>query len=142
MPETNLPILIVDDSAEDVELIAVYASRVGITNPIIHRSTGRAALDYLDEPRSQLPGLILMDIRMPGLDGHETLSRIRAHQDRRVRMIPVVVMSTSDADSDVARAYSYYANSYIVKPPDGAGLTVVLQLLKDYWLGVVKLPTA
>lgn len=136
-----LVILLVDDSPEDAELVELFARRARISNPIVHVSSGQEALDYLaqQDPQS-MPGLVLLDVRMPGLSGHETLERIRSNDDPAVRVIPVVMLTQSHHPDDVLSAYSLQANSYVVKPPDAAGFQSIVTALTDYWFTIVKLP--
>lgn len=110
-------------------------------------SDGEELLQYLrnegkfgDIARYQRPGLILLDLNMPKVDGRQALAEIRA--DDRLKDIPVVVMTTSQAEEDVVRSYSTGANSYITKPVSFEGLVAVMQTLERYWFQIVRLPNA
>ena len=141
MQSAPFDILVVDDSEEDARLLTLFARRARVENPIVHMNSGQAALDYLSASDTVPPGLILLDIRMPGLDGHETLQLIREHENARTAVIPVVMLTTSDDDEDIRKAYQMHANSYIVKPEDAEGFLRVIHSLDEYWFQVVRRPT-
>ncbi|MCB0917510.1 MAG: response regulator [Actinobacteria bacterium] len=141
MQSAPFDILVVDDSEEDARLLTLFARRARVENPIVHMNSGQAALDYLSASDTVPPGLILLDIRMPGLDGHETLQLIREHENARTAVIPVVMLTTSDDDEDIRKAYEMHANSYIVKPEDAEGFLRVIHSLDEYWFQVVRRPT-
>lgn len=99
---------------------------------ITHLTDGDETFEYLDAVSdSTRPDLVLLDLRIPKRDGLEVLQRIRASTE--LAQLPVVILSTSSAESDVARAYGYRANSYVVKPTDFAELTRAVQAIKTYW---------
>lgn len=133
-------ILVVDDSEEDARLLELFAKRAQLTHPLVHVTSGQEALDYLASPENPLPGLVLLDIRMPGLDGHETLAQIRAHDQPRVAQLPVVMLTTSNEETDVRKAYRLHASGYIVKPMGAAGYRDILHSLDKYWFQVVRRP--
>ncbi|WP_425401129.1 response regulator [Aeoliella sp.] len=93
--------------------------------------------DFADAPR---PDLILLDLNMPRKSGREVLKEIK--EDPQLHSIPVVVLTTSDDEKDVARSYEHQANSYVTKPVDLDQFREVLKTLKDYWFSVVRLPPA
>ena len=110
-----------------------------IANRLIHVSDGQAALDYLygreafsDPLQAPRPGLVLLDLRLPKIDGLEVLRTIKA--DTVLSQIPVVILTTSAAESDVARAYDSHANSYLVKPVDFSQFVELMEVLGYYWL--------
>ena len=140
------PIMIIDDSDDDFEAMERALKRDGkLRNPIMHFDNGAEALDYLfhrapydgidSAPR---PGLVLLDLNMPGIDGRTVLTAMKG--DEATRCIPVVVLTTSDADMDIAQCYRAGANTYIKKPVALDSLFAALQSLKDYWLDVALLP--
>jgi CheY-like chemotaxis protein len=134
----ELNILLIEDSRAD----AVIIERALREEAVPHRLTvvpdGRQALDYLfgllDESAdtAREPDLILLDLNLPGLDGHQVLGRIKA--DPRLRALPVVVLTTSSRDEDVLRTYRAGANTYIPKPAEYAGYCEVVSALRTYWL--------
>ena len=101
---------------------------------------GEAALDYLfrrgqyaDPEQSPRPHVILLDLRLPKIDGLEVLEQIKKAEE--LRRIPVVILTTSKEEADVARAYDHYVNSYLVKPVDFTEFTKLMETLGCYWLG-------
>ena len=134
----QLHILLIEDSRADAKIIE-RALREG---EVPHRLTvirdGHKALDYLhgllDEAADpdREPDLILLDLNLPGLDGHQVLGRIKA--DSRLRILPVVVLTTSSRDEDVLRSYQAGANTYIAKPAEYARYREVISALRTYWL--------
>ncbi|WPZ33115.1 response regulator [Thalassobaculum sp. OXR-137] len=141
-PSHGQPILIIEDSDDDYEATLRALKREGpLANPILRCETGREALDYFaamgtdERPR---PGLVLLDLNLPGIDGREVLTRIKG--DPRTARIPVVILTTSDDDWDITRCYEAGANTYIKKPVTLEGFFVVLKTLREYWLEVALLP--
>lgn len=139
------PILIVEDSPEDYEATVRALSTSGLHNPLYHCSDGDDALDYLhrrgeytsakDAPR---PGIILLDLNLPGTDGREVLEEIK--QDTELKKIPVVVLTTSTDERDIEACYACGANSYVQKPVNLDGFVKAIQRLKDYWFQIVVFP--
>jgi two-component system response regulator len=136
------PILLVEDSPEDFETTQRAFRRSGLKNPILRCADGDEALDFLfqrgshaDSPR---PGVILLDLNLPGTDGREVLSEIKANDD--LKQIPVIVLTTSADERDVQACYQAGASSYIQKPVDVEGFMRAIERLNDYWFEVVILP--
>jgi len=136
------PILLVEDSPEDFETTQRAFRRSGLKNPILRCADGDEALDFLfhrgshaDAPR---PGVILLDLNLPGTDGREVLSEIKASDD--LKQIPVIVLTTSADERDVQACYLAGASSYIQKPVDVEGFMKAIERLNDYWFEVVILP--
>ncbi len=145
MPRPHHPILLVEDSPEDTEAMLRAFRKAGLANPVQHCSDGDDALDFLfQRGRYAAPGapprpiVILLDLNLPGTDGREVLAEIK--QDERLKMIPVVVLTTSSDERDIQKCYQMGANSYIKKPVDLDGFMRAVQLLKDYWFEIVILP--
>jgi len=141
----NQPILLIEDSPEDYEATVRAFERSGLKNPIVRCEDGDSALDYLfrrgrwaDAQRSPRPGVILLDLNLPGTDGREVLQEIKNHE--QLRQIPVIVLTTSTDDRDVAACYRAGANSYIQKPVDIDGFIRAIERLNGYWFEVVVLP--
>lgn len=135
----NKAILLVEDEESDVLFMQLALSAVGAQNPLFIARDGRKALACLKEEEPDggrqpcpLPGLVLLDLRLPYVPGLEVLRWIR-QQPRFVRL-PVIILSSSDQDSDVEAAYSAGANAYLVKPPTLTELKRVVRLIKKYWL--------
>lgn len=119
--------------------------KANFRNPIFHCSDGDEALDFLyrrgaysDPAQAPRPGIILLDLNLPGTDGREVLDIIK--QDQDLKVIPVIVLTTSSDERDIQACYRAGANSYIAKPVDLEGFMSAIQQLKNYWFGVVILP--
>jgi CheY-like chemotaxis protein len=141
----NQPILLVEDSPEDFEATVRAFNRAGLKNPIVRCEDGDTALDYLhrrgpyaDPETSRRPGVILLDLNLPGTDGREVLLEIKRHG--HLRHIPVIVLTTSTDERDVDACYQAGANSYIQKPVDMDGFIRAIERLNGYWFEVVVLP--
>ena len=139
------PLLVVEDSNEDFETLQRLLQRSPVTMPIHRCVNGEQALaflyrtgNYSDRESSPRPGLILLDLNLPGTDGREVLRRIK--QEANLKTIPVVVFTTSNNPKDIEECYGYGVNSYIVKPIDFARLKRDIQTLVDYWSEVTMLP--
>ncbi len=146
MPETlSQPILLVEDSPEDFETTERAFRRSGLKNPIYRCVDGDEALEFLHrrgryaEPdKAPRPGVILLDLNLPGTDGREVLAEIK--KDPNLQKIPVIVLTTSRDERDVEACYRFGANSYIQKPVDIDGFMKAIERLNDYWFEVVILP--
>lgn len=132
-------ILLVEDNDAHAELVMRGLKEHRVINRITHVSDGEEALDYLlhreeyaDPESSPVPHLILLDLRLPKVDGLEVLQTIK--QTEELLSIPVVILTTSEAERDVAQAYQYHANSYLVKPVDFTNFTKLMDDLGYYWL--------
>lgn len=128
-----LTILLVEDNIDHAEMVIRNLEDLPVAHRVVHLADGEAALDYLYAQEScALPHLILLDLRLPKVSGLEVLAQVK--EDDRLRALPVVILTTSDAEDDVAKAYNSYANSYLTKPAD---FTEYGRMLKDvvfYWL--------
>lgn len=145
MISNSQPILLVEDTPEDAEATLRAFKKAGMANPIFHCTDGDDALDYLrkqgkyaDPASAPRPGMILLDLNMPGTDGREVLAAIKA--DEGLRQIPVIVLTTSSDERDIQVCYRDGANSYIQKPVDMKGFLESIQRLVDYWYHIVLLP--
>jgi two-component system response regulator len=132
-------ILLVEDNEQD-ELLTVRALKInGILNPVIVVRDGAEALDYLfrrgkyegRDPGGS-PQVILLDLKLPKIDGHEVLRQLRAHP--ATRCLPVVILTTSSEERDIERAYESGANSYVLKPVDFTEFSEAVRNLANYWL--------
>ncbi len=140
-----ITILMADDDAEDRQLTKEAFEESCLGNDLRFVENGEEMLDYLnrrgkftDPKTSPRPGLILLDLNMPRMDGREALREMKA--DPRFKSIRVVVMTTSQADEDIAHSYNLSASSYIMKPVTFEGLLDVVRVLGRYWLEIVQLP--
>ena len=132
-------ILLVEDDDAHAEIVVRIFEDSHLANRMFRVSDGEAALNYLyhrnefsDPASSPRPGIVLLDLRMPKLDGLEVLKTIKT--DAHLKAIPVVVLTTSRGDLDIAEAYEHHANSYLVKPVDFAKFTNLLETFGYYWL--------
>lgn len=140
-----ITILMADDDADDRRLTKDALEESRLANDLRFVENGEELLLYLrhqgkyadakDAPR---PGLILLDLNMPRMDGRTALKEIKADPD--LRQIPVTVLTTSKADEDIFRSYDLGVNSYIVKPVTFEALVDILQTLEKYWFEIVELP--
>ena len=141
----SIRILMADDDADDRLMMKEAMEEFRFGNSIDFVEDGQELMDYLkregdytDMADKPLPGLILLDLNMPRKDGRQALEEIK--NDRNLRMIPVVILTTSKAEEDVLRSYNLGSNSYISKPVDFKKLTEVVRTITDYWLHIVRLP--
>lgn len=132
-------ILLVEDDPAHAEIVKRNFESSLIANKMHHVTDGQLALDYLfrkngfsDPNTSPRPSLILLDLRLPKVDGLEVLKKIK--EDADISRIPVVVLTTSSAEYDVVKAYNSHANSYLVKPVDFPQFVALMESLGYYWL--------
>ena len=140
-----ITLLLADDDPDDRLLARQALEKSRLANDLRCVEDGEELLDYLyrrgkftDPKQSPRPGLILLDLNMPRKDGREALREIK--HDPRLRDIPIVVLTTSKADEDVARTYNLGVNSYITKPVRFAALVEIMKALGKYWFEIVELP--
>ncbi|MCC6613654.1 MAG: response regulator [Anaerolineae bacterium] len=129
----NRSILLVEDNPMDVDLTKKAFTRRNLNNPIEVARDGEEALAWIPrwEAGERTPGIILLDLKLPRVDGLEVLRQIKAHPTFRI--IPVVILTTSAEDSDIQTAYQLGANSYIIKPVDFAKFMDVAEQIDSYW---------
>jgi len=138
-------ILLVEDNPDHAELTLKALKQNNILNEIYWASDGQEALDfmyhqgkYADEKTSPRPGLILLDIKLPKVDGLEVLKQLK--DDPQFKSIPVIMLTTSDRDEEIAESYAGGANSYVVKPMDFEDFMKKVRKLKLYWTIINSLP--
>ena len=142
--EPNTLIIIVEDSPEDYETTLRAFKKVGMKNKVLRFEMGDDCVDYLfgrgeyEGREVVLPGLIMLDLNLPGTDGIEVLKIIKS--DSRLKKIPVVVLTTSDDINDIDKCYLLGANSYIQKPVGFEGFINAITKLKEYWFEISILP--
>ena len=139
MNNNGIEILLVEDSPYDAEMTIRALKKVNLANRLVHLSDGKEALDFLfgkdrltDRPINQPPKMILLDIKMPKVDGIEVLRQIKG--DQRTRAIPVVIMTSSKEEQDIITSYQLGVNSYVVKPVDFVGFAKAVSELGLYWI--------
>ena len=141
-PGDPIRILLIDDDLEDVRLMkeALLESKIYINMESVR--DGAEGLAYLRREgqysQARRPDLILLDLNMPGKHGREVLAEIKT--DPGLRRIPVVILTTSNADQDVLQTYDLGANAYVIKPVDLEQLIAIVHKLEDFWFTIVRLP--
>jgi two-component system response regulator len=137
--DSNKVILLVENNPDDEKLTVRGLKRNNIANEIVVVHDGAEALDYLfakgryaDRDRSRMPAVMLLDLRLPKVDGLEVLRRLRA--DRQLKRLPVVILTSSNEEKDVAASYDLGANSYVHKPVDFDEFSEAVRQLGLYWL--------
>lgn len=140
---TPIEILLVEDSPGDVRLVREALKENKVHNNLHVARDGVEALDFLFQRNGfegrPTPDLILLDLNLPRKDGKEVLAEVKA--DRRLRRIPVVILTTSKAEEDIVRSYELNANCYIAKPVDLEEFIKVVRSIESFWFSIVKLPT-
>jgi two-component system, response regulator len=142
---SNRVILLVEDNPDDQALTRRALTKNNILNEVVVAEDGVAALDYLfatgahtGRDTSQLPSVVLLDLKLPKVDGLEVLRRVR--DDKRTKLLPVVVLTSSKEEQDLVQSYSLGANSYIRKPVDFAQFMEAVRQLGLYWLVLNESP--
>jgi len=142
---TPITVLMADDDPDDRLMTQEAWEENRIANTLLFVNDGEELMDYLyhrerhsDPKTSPRPGLILLDLNMPKKDGREALKEIKADPD--LARIPIVIITTSNAEEEIARSYDLGVNSFLSKPVTFDELVQMIHLLNEYWLGVVRLP--
>ncbi|HEY2952920.1 MAG TPA: response regulator [Verrucomicrobiae bacterium] len=137
-----MEILLVEDSPGDARLAKEALKEAKVHNNLTVAKDGEEALEFLHRRGRHVaaprPDLILLDLNLPRKDGREVLAEIKAHDS--IKRIPVVVLTTSEAEEDVLKAYNLNANCYVTKPVDLDQFIKVVKSIEDFWLTIVKLP--
>ena len=146
-PRKSVQIILAEDDEDDYFLTKSAFEKAGLRNELVWVKNGEELLDclkhrgaYAGGPSGEGARLVILDLNMPRMDGREALERIKA--DPELKRIPIIVMTTSNAEEDVARSYEQGACSFIHKPVNFADFVAAAGLLKRYWLEMVELPDA
>ncbi len=133
-------ILLVEDNPGDIELTREALRVSKITNQLAVVQDGKTALEYLEarEAQSELPDLILLDLNLPGMSGTEVLAYIKNQPG--MSRIPIVILTSSQAETDIVRSYDLHANCYVTKPIDFTQFIHVVRTIEDFWFTLVRLP--
>ena len=141
----TVPILIADDDEDDQDMILDALKESRLLNEVHSVKDGEQLMDYLhhrgkfsDQIKNPLPGLILLDLNMPRMDGREALREIKTNP--QLRQIPVIVLTTSQAEEDIFRTYELGVNSFITKPVSFESLVKVMKAIGHYWFEIVEIP--
>jgi chemotaxis family two-component system response regulator Rcp1 len=132
-------ILLVEDSLADVDLTLDALKDAKVANEVTVIRDGASALEHLRSSEVPCPDLVILDLNLPRLSGHEVLAIMQA--DKSLRRIPVAVLTTSSAEADVEKTYDLGANCFLTKPVDIDQFIHVVQSIDDFWLGLVRLPS-
>jgi two-component system response regulator len=139
MGNSQIEILLVEDNIDDAEMTIHALRKNNLANKLIHMKDGEEALDFLlgtgkfaGRDLSIKPSLILLDLKMPKVDGMEVLEKVKSNDD--TKKIPVVILTSSKEDPDVTRCYELGANSYIVKPVEFEGFVKAVSEIGMYWM--------
>ena len=135
----QVEVLLVEDNMHDAELTIRSLKKVNLANNLVHVKDGEEALDFIfargkfaDREAAHLPKVILLDIKMPKVDGIEVLKQLKSHESSKT--IPVVIMTSSREEQDIISSYQLGVNSYVVKPVDFEGFARAVSQLGLYWL--------
>ena len=143
MEEKDVKVLLVEDNPDDVELTLLAFKKYNLVNKIIVAKNGEEALDIIFQRKKggkgKVPGLILLDLKLPKVDGLEVLRQVKS--DPEIKLIPVVVLTSSNEDKDLVESYRLGVNSYILKPVDFEKFTEAIRQLGLYWLLLNQLPS-
>lgn len=138
-------LLIVEDNPRDYETTMRAFKELGFNIPVIRCNNGDEAIDYLfrqgnytDPRNSPRPALVLLDLNLPGTDGRDVLRRTKS--DESLRMIPIIVLTTSNAPGDIEACYELGANSFVSKPVDFEDFTEAAKKTVDFWFKTARLP--
>ncbi|KRE49883.1 response regulator [Paenibacillus sp. Soil724D2] len=138
----NVEILLVEDNPGDIRLIVEVLKEGKINNNLSVVEDGEEALAYLRREGSYqeaiVPDIILLDLNLPKINGTEVLAEIK--KDPQLKYIPVIILTTSEAEQDILRAYDLHANCYITKPVNLEQFLTVVRSIENFWLTLVKLP--
>jgi CheY-like chemotaxis protein len=137
-----IEILLVEDNPGDADLAREALTNTKINNNLFVVGDGEAAMDFLHKAEGYAevprPDLILLDLNLPRKDGREVLADIKSHHD--FKRIPVVILTTSEAEEDILRSYDLHANCYVTKPIDLDQFIKVVRSIEDFWFSIVVLP--
>ena len=144
MPMAGKPIeiLLVEDNPAEIRLTVEGLKEAKIANHLSYVTDGDKALDFLHRRGSfadaRRPDLILLDLNLPGIDGRTVLRHIKG--DPELKVTPIVIITSSEAESDIIKSYESHANCFISKPIDFQGFTQVIRSIENFWFTVVRLP--
>ena len=142
MSTTMIEVLLVEDDPGDVLMTQEAFAEYKVANRLTVVTDGESAMSYLRKEgqyaEARTPDLILLDLNLPRMDGREVLAAIKDDPD--LRRIPVVVLTTSEAEEDILRSYSLHANAYVTKPVDFERFIDVVRKIDDFFVSVVRLP--
>jgi two-component system response regulator len=130
--ENEVEILLVEDNPDDAGLAIRALKKINLANRLLHLEDGQQALDFLFNAKNEMPRLILLDLKMPKIDGLEVLHRLKTDENKKV--IPVVVLTSSKEERDIVESYKLGVNAYIVKPVDFDQFAKAVSDLGLFWM--------
>jgi two-component system, response regulator len=130
--ENAIEILLIEDNPHDAELTIRTLKKNNLANNLLHLEDGQEALDFLFNNLNEMPKLILLDLKMPRVDGIEVLRKLKA--DEKKRVIPIVVLTSSKEEQDIVESYKLGVNAYIVKPVDFDQFVKAVTQLGFFWM--------
>ncbi len=140
--ERTADILLVEDNPADIDLTRESLDEAQILSNLHVVQDGVEAMTFLNQESphedAPIPDLVLLDLNLPKKDGREVLRECK--EDEQLRKLPIVVLTSSQAEADIARAYDLHANSYVVKPVELSAFVEIMKQIEGFWLRVVKLP--
>lgn len=143
-PSHTFEVLLVEDAPGDIRLTFEAFKKATIESRLHAVQNGQEALDYLEQKGvyagEARPDLILMDLNLPGLHGFDLLNRIK--KDDRFKNIPIVILTASQSEEDIQKAYDLHANCYLLKPAKLQDFFQIIRSVEDFWLSLVRLPSA
>jgi CheY-like chemotaxis protein len=128
---TNRPILLVEDDQVDKMTVVRALKEIHVTNPLVHRENGEEAVHYLQDPASEKPCIILLDLNMPIMNGLEFLKAVK--NDDKLKRIPIVVLTTSEEQQDKINSFDLGVAGYMAKPVDYRQFVEVMRSIDAYW---------
>lgn len=136
----SINILLVEDNEGDIVLTTEALEESKIINKVAVIRDGRAAIDFFEaiNTKDEYPDLVLLDINLPKISGHEVLLFIK--QSEKYRSIPVIMLTTSSSEKDILLSYEHYVNCYITKPIDVSDFMQAISKIEDFWINIVSIP--
>jgi CheY-like chemotaxis protein len=136
----SISILLVEDNEGDIVLTTEALEECKIINKVTVIKDGRAAIDFFEtiNSKGEYPDLVLLDVNLPKISGHEVLLFIK--QSEKYRSIPVIMLTTSSSERDILLSYQNYVNCYITKPIDVSDFMQAIAKIEDFWINIVSIP--
>jgi len=136
-----ISILLVEDNEGDILLTTEALEECKIVNKITVKKDGRAAIDFFEylNDKNDIPDIVLLDVNLPKISGHEVLMYIKKHDD--YKQIPVIMLTTSSSEKDIMSSYKNHVNCYITKPIDAIDFIKAIAKIEDFWINIVSIPS-
>jgi len=136
----GINILLIEDNEGDILLTTEAFEESKIVNRITAIRDGKKAISFFENltPRDEIPHLVLLDVNLPKISGHEVLKYIKNHE--KYKCIPVIILTTSSSEKDILKSYQNHVNCYITKPIDLADFMQAITKIEDFWINIVSIP--